>query len=125
MPAAKLATALLIEQGATFRKAFSWKSGVPATPVDLTGCTARMHIRTEIDATAVLLELNTENGRIAIAPLDGRVALTISAADTKGAALLQLVEQPGVFDLEIIHPDLSVTRLVQGKVKVSKEVTRD
>lgn len=124
MPAAKLTSALLIEQGATFRKAFGWKSGTPATPVDLTGCTARMHIRTEIDAATPLMELTTENGRIEISPLAGKVTLIISAADTALPELLPLVEQAGVFDLEIIHPDLSVTRLVQGKVKLSKEVTR-
>lgn len=37
---------LLIEQGATFRKTLTWKAGTPPVPVNLTGCTARMQMRT-------------------------------------------------------------------------------
>ena len=47
MPAGELD--LYIEQGATYRKTLTWKTGSPATPVDLTGYTARLQVRTKID----------------------------------------------------------------------------
>lgn len=42
---------LQIDQGATWCAVLCWKAGSPATPVDLTGCTARMHVRTQTNAS--------------------------------------------------------------------------
>ena len=54
---------LTIYQGATFRKRLTWKGPLPAqTPIDLTGCTARMQVRPEVESSTVLLELTTANG---------------------------------------------------------------
>ena len=116
---------LQIYQGATFRKKFAWKTRAGTkplytyTPIDLTGCAARMHIREEIESPATLLELTTENGRITLDPLEGGIRLYISAADTELIAW-----ESGVYDLEIVHPDATVTRLFRGPVSVSLEVTR-
>lgn len=52
MAAAKLK--LAIEQGATFTKVLTWKSGTPAAAVNLTGCKARMQIRKTVASTAIL-----------------------------------------------------------------------
>lgn len=112
---------LLIEQGATFKHALLVKqgTGVAAPPMDLTGYTARMQIRAEIDAATPLIELTTENARITITPLEGKVELLISAADTAA-----LTFETATYDLELISAAGEVTRLVQGNVKLSREVTR-
>ncbi len=112
---------LTIEQGATFRHALVVKqgTGTSAPVANLTGYTARMQIRTEVESSQVLIALTTENGRITITPLDGRIDLTISATDTAA-----LNFESGVHDVEIVSGGGEVTRLVQGKVKLSKEVTR-
>jgi hypothetical protein len=107
---------LTIYQGATFRKSLVWKSD--GVVVDLTGYTARMQIRESIDATDSLLDLTTENDRIVITEVEGKVELVISAADT---AALSFVS--GVYDLELVS-GTEVTRLCGGKVKLSREVTR-
>lgn len=117
MPAGKLD--LLIEQGATFKHALVVKQGTSATPADLTGFTARMQIRTDVDAASPIIELTTENGRITITPLDGRIDLLIDADDTAAMSF-----DGGVHDLELVSAGGEVTRLVQGKVKLSREVTR-
>jgi len=59
MPAHKVK--LEIDQGATFDKTFTWKTGTKtnAVPMDLTGCKARAQIREELESDAVLLELRT------------------------------------------------------------------
>lgn len=109
---------LTIEQGSTFRFSLTW-SDTFNVPIDLTGYTARMHIRDVITNPVFLLELTTGNGRIAITPLLGKIELILS--DTITAAITWT---SGVYDLEIISPAGEVTRLVQGTVTVSPEVTR-
>jgi hypothetical protein len=117
MAAAKLP--LKIDQGATFIKDVTWKAGKPAVAVDLTGAKARMQIREKIDAPAVLLELTTENGGIALGGAAGTVALRIEAVATAA-----ITWRTGVYDLEIEFADGTVRRLLFGGVSVSPEVTR-
>ncbi len=118
MAAAKLK--LAIEQGATFTKVLTWKSGTPALPVDLTGCTARMQIRQSITSAEVLSSLTTLNGGITLGGAAGTISIRIEATAT---ALFTWKE--GVYDLEVVMADnVTVNRLVYGTVIVSPEVTR-
>lgn len=116
MPAGTLD--LYIEQGATWNLPLLWKDAEGA-PMDLSGYTARMHLRKKITDPDPVLELTTENSRITLGGVDGTIALVIQAVDTslidKGAA---------VYDLELISGGGIVTRLLQGGVEVSPEVTR-
>ena len=110
---------LTILQGSTFRKRWTWKPG--GVPMDFTGCKARMQVRAEIDSTAVLLELTTENGGIVLGAEPGAIDLYIKATDTA-----VITWESGVFDLEVQYaagPD-EVDRLIYGTVTVSREVTR-
>lgn len=111
---------LTIYQGATFRKRLTWKAGTPAAPVDLTGCTARMQVRAEVDSPTALLTLTTENGRITLGGAAGTIELYVSDEDTAA-----IDWEGGAWDLEIVHPSGEVTRLAQGAIMVSPEVTRD
>lgn len=110
---------LAIDQGATFRKRFTWKSGTPAVPVNLTGYTARMQIRAELESAAILAELTTENGGIALGGVTGTIDLYLSHTDTTAYAW-----DSGVYDIELIAPNGDVLRRIKGSVSVSKEVTR-
>jgi hypothetical protein len=114
---------LVVYQGATFDVTFTWRQPVvsPATvgtPVDLSGYTARMQIRQSVASTDTLLELTTEDGGITLGGTDGTITLAIDAADTAAVTWTS-----GVWDLEMVIGD-SVTRLLYGRIKVSKEVTR-
>ena len=111
---------LKIIQGATFRKPLAWLAPDKTTPIDLTGCTARMQVRSEIESDTVLLELTTENGCIVIDGSAGKLTLHLSPSATAAIAW-----ESGVWDLEVVHPSGDVTRLVQGSISVSREVTRD
>ncbi len=110
---------LKIDQGATFTKTVTWRTGKPAVPVDLTGATARMQVRDKLEAPTVLLELTTENGGIALGGTAGTVALRIEATATAAFAW-----RSGVYDLEVEFADQTVRRLLSGGVSVSPEVTR-
>jgi hypothetical protein len=113
MPAAKLN--LTVEQGATFSKRLVWKDK-NRRPINITGWTARMQIRKIVADPNLILELSTANGRIVFTAA-GTIELRLTAQETSTL-------QAGVYDLEMVAPDGSVTRLVEGKVVVSPEVTR-
>lgn len=93
-------------------------------PVDLTGCTARMDVRRRLADVATVLSLTSSGvapaSRLTITPAAGRIDIEISDEDT---ALIDW--KTAVWDLEVEHPDGSVTRLVDGaSFSVSREVTR-
>lgn len=117
---------LCIGQGETFRKSFVWKTGEPATAVDLTDWQARMQVRESIDAEEVLISLDSEPeanpeglaGTISLTH-EGEVQLYIDHETTA-----KLDFESAVYDLELISPSDDVRRLVAGKVTLSREVTR-
>lgn len=109
-----------IEQGATFEQTLLWKDE-DGVLMPLLGRTGRMQIRSTVTDPEVAIELTTENGRMMFSD-PGQIDLTIAAIDTAGLKL-----SSGVHDLEIVNPAVSpveVTRLVQGTVEISPEVTR-
>lgn len=108
-----------IYQGATFRPVIRLKDG-DGNPVDLTGATVRMQIRLSHASSAVLLALDEDNGRALITdPVQGTISLFVSADDTA-----DLTFRSGVYDLEVEYVDGTVDRVLQGKVKLSPEVTK-
>lgn len=111
---------LTIDQGATFVKHLVWHDdGEPPTPIDITGYKARMQIRAQPEAADPMIELTTENGRITLGGAAGTVDLLIADEDTD-----LLPKGKWVYDLELVSAGGEVTRLVQGSVKVSRNITR-
>jgi|GEM_PF-843120 len=138
-----------IYQGATFRRGFQWctahyptrivngelvnaQTGRPVpktdlTPVDLTGCKARLQLRDDVLSPDVLLEMTTENGRIDLSSGDGRVVFLLDAATTAG---LPYGQNPptawcsAVGQLEILHPNGDVSRVAEISWSLSPEGTR-
>lgn len=107
-----------IEQGATFTVPLVWKDS-NGRLVDLTGYTARMQIRASVSAPDVLLELTSGNGRIVLDIPTATITLKLTATETAAITWTK-----GVYDLEMMTSQGAVTRLLQGQVSVSKEVTR-
>ena len=87
------------------------------TPVDMTGYTARMTIKTAVGGT-VILALDSTLGGVSI-DVSGRL-ITISITAVQTAAITQ---SRGVYDLEMVSTDGVVTKLMAGAVTVAKEVT--
>lgn len=88
-------------------------------PVDLTGYTARMHIREKLDSTSIVLQLTTENSRILIDNTLKTITLKISATDTAALGFTQ-----AVYNLELVSSSGVVTSLITGNLQLIKEVTR-
>lgn len=109
---------LTIYNGATFSQQFIWRDSAGAL-VNLTGFSARMQIRANKAATTFIHELTNLNGGIALGGAAGTINLTIPATTTAG-----FTAKKGVYDLELVSGGGVVTRLVEGAVVFSPEVTR-
>jgi hypothetical protein len=118
----------IIEEGATLNLQIDW-SDTNGNPIDLTGYHSRMQIRPTIESDVVILSLSSSfsedgtgislNGASGELPLSsGSLAIQISATTTEG---LNFVD--AYYDLEMVRGDV-VNRLLEGKVKLSKNVTR-
>ena len=128
MPAGKYS--LLIEQGATLRLDLAYKDS-NNIPIDLTGYSGKMQIKNNYadSATTTYLTLssslnndgtgiNFSGSANALPPASGTIGIVISAVTSSTLSF-----ETGYYDLEITSGSV-VTRLLEGVVKISKEVTR-
>jgi hypothetical protein len=106
-----------IEQGATLIKPIVWKDS-DGDPVDLTGYSARMQMRRNY-STPVLLQLTTGAGNLVITPSTGTVTMVFDAALTESITWLR-----AKYDLELESSVGVVTRILEGDVTISREITK-
>ena len=109
---------ILAEQGATLRRVLTWRDA-NKDPIDLTGYSARMQVRKTLDTDSVLLSLSTANGSITLGGSTGTVTIEVSPLK-----MSQLAAGIFWYDIELVSPTGVVTRLLQGRFNVSREVTR-
>jgi len=88
-------------------------------PSDITGYTARMHIKEKWHSLTAIHELTTENGGIILTVEDASIELIILPAVT---ALFTF--NKAVYDIEMISPSGTVTRIIEGSITLHKEVTK-
>jgi hypothetical protein len=86
--------------------------------INLTGYTAAMQVRTSPKSTILLDELTTENSRIVIVPLEGKISLVFPNGVSSEYGFVK-----AVYDLELYKDDI-VSRLIEGSFFVSLEVTK-
>ena len=102
-----------IEQGATFNRQLTVSENNSA--LNLTGFTGAMQLRSNHESSTVALS-------VTVAIVNATQGLiSISASSSSTAALEEGIY---VYDLEITSSTGVVTRLLQGEVTVSPEVTR-
>ena len=100
-----------------------------SNPVDLTDHSGKMQIRPSVSSTDVIITLsssmdsdgtglNFSGSNGTTPPTSGSIGVFISAASSSNFSFGE-----AVYDLEITSGSI-VTRILEGKVKLSKEVTR-
>ena len=109
-----------IEQGTTFTRTF-WYKDSNGDPINLSGYNIRMDIKNSYDSAA-LATFSTSTGHFTLStPADGtipnQINLLVSAAETAA-----LNFSGALYDIELEINGI-VTRLLQGKIKLSPEVT--
>ena len=122
--------ALLIEQGATLKLDLAYKDSNNAA-INLSGYSGKLQIKDNYadSATTTYLTLssslnadgtgiNFSGSSNSISPVSGTIGIVISAASSSA-----LTFDTAYYDLEITSGSV-VTRLLQGTVKINKEVTR-
>ena len=118
---------LLIEQGATYQVEIQYKDSA-GVAVDLTGYSGKLQIRPSIGSPIAYIclssslqpdgtGLNFSGSYGTTPPTSGSIGIYISAISSS-----LLTFDTGVYDLEITSGSFT-TRLLQGNVQLSKEVT--
>jgi hypothetical protein len=106
-----------IDQGSDWYLTVTYKNP-NGTPINLTGYTAALQLRSLPESPSAVLSLSTGSG-ITITGATGVVDIHATATQTRA-----IDEGTYYYDLEITSPATIVTRLIQGQAVVSPEVTR-
>lgn len=109
-----------IIRGSRYIKSFIYQDS-SKNPIDITGLSARMHIRERPNSNSFALELTTSNGRIQVVAPDGQITINLGATETE-----LLTIDSGVYDLELYDPadtDI-VDTILEGGVTIRDAITR-
>ena len=106
---------IIIEQGATYTITVLLKKP-NKIPFNLTGYTGRSQIRKHYDDSNVIISFSVA---IPSPQKDGKIVMSLTDEQTASLPIIN-----GVYDLEIESSTGEVSRILQGKVTISPEVTR-
>jgi len=113
-----------LEQGVTYKKHLLYSDSLNQ-PIDLTGWSSRMQIRTRVTDVIPTVSITSDaatsdvNTLITMGGTAGTLDVYMSDIVTSG-----LNFKTAVYDLEIVAPNGDVTRLISGTITLSLEVTR-
>ena len=93
--------------------------GIATAPVNVTGYTAELQMRSLPQDPTAVLTLTSASGAISITGASGEFAVHATAAQTSA-----IDEGTYYYDIEITSSTGIVTRLAQGQIVVTPEVTR-
>lgn len=106
---------LTIDQGSTFKRALTIKSGDTGAAIDITGSTISGQIRESVDSETIIAEFT---GTVTT-PVSGQCEVSLTATQTTA-----IPSGTYVYDIEWEDVNGNVTRLIEGKATVTPEVTR-
>ena len=111
---------ILIEAGAKFERQIAVLEADGITPRNLSGYTARMQVRETRQSATKILDLASTGltPKITVTGAQGLIDIALTATDTAA-----LDFESAEYDLEIVN-GTEVERLLEGNVRLSKEVTR-
>lgn len=120
---------ITIKQGSTVGWGYVIYQADGVTRQNITGWTARMHVRSTFNSTTKLLDLTTENGKIVNGGVNGEFMNTITPADTAygaGTGVKVVGESlEAVYDYEVVDTLGTVTPIDSGTFTIMREVTRE
>lgn len=109
-----------INEGEDFNITLTWTTGSPAAPVNLTGWSAHLQIRSNYAdfGGTIYADLSSASGGLVLGGTAGTIQVVIPASQTTTLGF-----NNAVYDLKMTNPSGSITRLIQGAVTFSREVT--
>jgi len=119
-----------VQQGADYKQDF-YPHDKDNVTIDLTGATARVHVRANVNSQTVLADLTTENGGLIIYldPNPDPALEFVGAAWAFGFRISAALSSSwsfdkGVYDFEIVSSSGVVTRELAGTFVLDREITR-
>ena len=125
-----------IEQGTTFKRTFKYKDA-NGDAIELKNHDVRMDIRPNMDSSTTILDINETQATKIDGSISTSTLFTVTSASVDAAAneinltidadtTASMSFDTAVYDIEIADNSTPkvVTRILQGKIKLSKEVTR-
>lgn len=109
---------IVVRQGSTWRDSYTCQDS-DGVAVDLSGCTAAMHVRASATARSPLLVLTTDDGGLVVAGPEGLIVRSVA---DEASALLPV--GTWVYDLFITFPDGQAQCLAAGFFTVQARVTQ-
>ena len=106
---------LTIKRGDTWKVTFTYKQP-DGSPLDLTGCSARLQVRSKSNGE-LLLSADTTLGGLTLTPAEGLLTLTAATDD--------LPVGSHEFDLEMTYADGSIQSTDTMILKVLADISRD
>ena len=108
-----------IEAGATFTRTITYADS-EGTPIDLSGATVRMQIRDNYSSQSPSISLSSATSGITLSlSTVGQFTITMTASQTENLGI-----QQGVYDVEVEYTSGVVERILEGRVKILKQVTQ-
>jgi hypothetical protein len=95
------------------------EAGIAIVPVNISGYSAIMQIRSKPASDEVVVQLSSGGGEIAIGGTNGKIGLTLSALVTT-----DLKKGKYYYDLKLISATNIVSRFLEGRVEIDSQVTR-
>jgi len=108
---------IVIDQGATIDRVWTWYQADQVTPVNLTGFSAHMQVRDRAGGT-LLADFSTAGGQITLGGIAGTITLTVPASATAAYGF-----DSGTYDLRMTDGAGNVTTLLAGLFVVNAAVT--
>lgn len=103
---------IIVDQGTTFSTTISLTDD-NGDPIDLTGYSGRSQMRKHYTSS------NSQSFSVSLSNTEGTVALSLTAAQTAN-----LTAGRYVYDVEVVSAANVVSRIIEGIVTVTPEVTR-
>ena len=108
---------ITIEQGSTFSLSINWTDSAGDT-IDLTTYSARMKGRADNESDVLFSW--TDATEITLAATNPNVLITVDATTTAAYSAPLL----GVYDLELVSGSGVVSKILKGRLRIDREVTR-
>lgn len=106
-----------VKKGNTFNDYVVWKPG--GVVANLTGYSARMHIRKNVNDATALFTMTDANSKIVIDALNGKLTFLLTAAETDA-----VTQENYKYDLEIESGAGVVTTILEGDFIFTDEATQ-
>lgn len=107
-----------IERGASFIRTIMYMDP-DDIGIDLAGAEVRMQIRDNYSSTEPAIDANSTNGGIIKTGNPGEFTINLTPELTGAVSFNQ-----GVYDVEVEYADGTVERILEGRVKIVRQVTQ-